>query len=98
MATHGDRDPHPKPLSELLDEVMPATDIKEDERLVDYHGAWDNTVPPPPASQPDPLEPAVRLEAARMACGSFGAAGCFDNEVLINRAEALFRYIKDGLE
>ena len=103
---HGDRTAQPKPLSEILreadlvDEPGPRSYYDEAANITDEQWqAAAGEAQPTYAVQTDPnIDPAVRLECARMAAGSFGAAGCFDNELLLRRAEAIFDYIKNGVE
>jgi hypothetical protein len=111
---HGDRSGSPKPLSEMLKEVgitdLPEEqqDAAVETRSTDdeyfrqsVHEAWDQPEymgPTKPIIDGFDMDPAVRLECARIAGTSFGAAGTFDNDMLLRRAEAIFHYTKNGLE
>lgn len=97
---HGDREVQPKPLNELIEEglqivetdAQPEFIMPEDDGYVDFVG---RTAGPAP-TLPD-IEPAVRLECARIAATSYGSTGCFDDEALLRRAEEIFKYTRDGL-
>jgi hypothetical protein len=44
------------------------------------------------------LEEGRRLQAIAIAASSFGAAGCFDDDLLLRRSEAVRNYITNGYE
>jgi hypothetical protein len=56
---------------------------------VDVQLPWANTL--------DPDVP-VRLQAIAIAASSFGAAGCFDDDLLLRRSEVVRNYITNGYE
>jgi hypothetical protein len=104
---HGDRSAQPRPLSEVLN----TRQLTEDDILSVREGEWQGQQPPfdpdlqvgigywegePTAETLDPDAPA-RMQAAAIAGGSYGAAGCFDDDMLIRRANVIFNYIKNGL-
>jgi hypothetical protein len=108
---HGDRSGAPKPLSEMLKEV--GMDVSEQQdaavetRSVDdeyfrqsvHEARFDSFAQPTtPTAEGYDIDPAVRLECARIAATSYGATGTFDNDMLLRRAEAIFHYTKNGLE
>lgn len=98
---HGDRTAEPRPLSELMREAeLEVPDLKVDDSPAPDE--WNQLVSAPFFTSPQ-LEVAdadlsLRTQAAAIAGASFGSTGCYDTEILLLRANDIFKYIKNGLE
>jgi hypothetical protein len=99
---HGDRTGEPLPIEELVarHEVEIEGGPQQDPTLdPDWQQpTWQelrSTLPPAPEED---IDAGVRMQSAAIAGGSFGAAGCFDDEILLRRANAIFQYIRNGLQ
>jgi hypothetical protein len=96
MASHGDRIAAAKPLNELLAEDPPEYGEQGDDSELTFD-AEEFMRGMQTANEVHEADPSIRMQAAAIAASSYGAAGCFDDDMLLRRSNSLLNFIMNGL-